>query len=61
VSFADLKTIEAARLAEILSGDRPASPNFDDAVAVARIIQAVPERRWIDVSVHPALASTRSP
>jgi len=55
IGFADLKTIEAARLAEILAGDRPPGPTFDDAAAVARVIDAVPQQRWLDVTASPAL------
>jgi predicted dehydrogenase len=49
IAFGDLKVIELSRLAAALTGDGPAVPGFDDALAVARIIEAVPERRWVSV------------
>jgi hypothetical protein len=60
LGFADLKTIEVARLAEILAGARADSPNFDDALAVATIIDAVPRREWVRVGPDPrAIAGIR--
>ncbi len=58
IGFADLKTIEAAKLAEALAEGRLPEPSFDDALAVARIIQAVPEQRWIEVG--PAVEAARA-
>jgi predicted dehydrogenase len=59
IGFGDLKTIEASRLAGALAGVGPAEPDFDDALAVARIIEAVPLRRWVPVG-EPTRAEGRS-
>lgn len=49
IGFADLKTIEVAKLTEALAEGRAPEPSFDDALAVARIIEAVPQERWVEV------------
>jgi predicted dehydrogenase len=50
IGFGDLKTIELSRFAAALAGDGPAEPGFEDALAVAKIIDAVPAREWVSVA-----------
>ena len=49
IGFADLKTIEIARFTNALANSEPSAPNFSDALAVARIIEAVPLRKWVSL------------
>lgn len=49
ISFNDLKAIEIADLMEALATGREPRPNIDDALAVARIVDAIPQKTWISL------------
>lgn len=50
IGFADLKTIEISRLTKAMAAGESPTPGFSDALAVARIIEAVPQRRWVSLA-----------
>ena len=49
ISFNDLKAIEINGLMEALAAGREPRPSIDDALAVARIVDAIPHRRWVSL------------
>ena len=54
IGFDDLKTIELSRFAAALAGVGAAEPTFEDALAVHRIVEAVPLRSWVSVRAEAA-------
>ena len=49
VGFNELKAIEIAGLLTALAEGRSPEPSMEDALSVARIVDAVPLRRWVDL------------
>ncbi len=49
VGFNDLKAIEIAGLLTALAEGRSPEPSMEDALSVARIVDAVPLRQWVDL------------
>jgi predicted dehydrogenase len=49
LGYADTKVIEAHRLVEALAKGETISPNLEDMVGVARLIDAVQRGGWIEI------------
>lgn len=59
ISFNDLKAIEIKSLLEDLAAGRPPRPDMEDALAVAQIMEAIPERTWVDLTTSRRERNTR--
>lgn len=54
ISFNDLKAIEIGELLEALAAGRDPRPDMEDALAVAKIVDAIPSRRWVSIKAPEA-------